>query len=205
MRFLKEHKSVFFLFLVWQISLITFLVFFPKGQEFLFLNDWHRYELDVFFKIITLLGDWPAYLLAFMLFFPILRWKAAVLVLSLAVLVPVISQGAKISFKHPRPGLFFKGKEQFKDIKMVSGVRLHEGLTSFPSGHTLSAFAVGSLLAFAFKERKKKVVLFILLPVLVGLSRVYLIQHFVEDIWMGSIFGFFIALSLYFFFFERER
>jgi membrane-associated phospholipid phosphatase len=184
--------------------LISFLILFPKGQEFLFLNDYHNRRWDVFFKMITLLGDWPAYLLAFLFFFASLRWKSALLVLSMAILVPVLSQSSKAFFKHPRPGLFFKGKEQFNHLRWVSGVTLHKGLTSFPSGHTLSAFTVFSLLAFSFNGRKIQLILFIALPMLVGCSRIYLIQHFVEDVWMGSCMGFLLAFILYYFFVKEN-
>ena len=70
MVFLKNNRFFFTFFAFWQGVLLIYLFYFPKGQEFLFLDRFHHLYLDVFFKSITLLGDWPAYIfaLAFLFF-----------------------------------------------------------------------------------------------------------------------------------------
>lgn len=59
---------------------------------------------------------------------------------------------------------------------------------SFPSGHTTTAFAMFSLLAI-LDDQKGRGVIFLLLAMLAGYSRVYLFQHFVEDVYAGSLVG----------------
>ena len=80
---------------------------------------------------------------------------------------------------------------------MVDGVVLHAGFSSFPSGHTMSAFAVFSLLAFFASHSKRQIFLFVSLAILVAASRVYLIQHFVADVWMGSLLGVMLAYLIF--------
>ena len=85
----------------------------------------------------------------------------------------------------------------FNDLQKVDGVVLHTGFSSFPSGHTLSAFAVFSLLSFFASNSKRQIFLFLSLAILVAASRVYLIQHFIEDVWMGSLIGVMLAYLIF--------
>lgn len=199
MKFLKDNMLFFSLFLFWEIFLLFFIWIFPKGQEFLMLQEIHNEVLDSFFKMITFLGDWPAYLLALFYLYPKFKIKGLLIVCSLSILVPISSHLSKTYFKHPRPSLFFKNNSEFQDVHKIEGVKLHEGLTSFPSGHTLSAFSVFSLLAFYTKKKWMKTLLFLMAAILVGISRVYLLQHFVEDIMMGAFMGIFLAFLIYYF------
>jgi undecaprenyl-diphosphatase len=57
---------------------------------------------------------------------------------------------------------------------------------SFPSGHTLNAFAVGTVVALAFPVSAPLV---LLLSVSVAISRVVLGMHFVSDVVAGSLLG----------------
>lgn len=199
MKFLKDNRLFFSLFLFWEIFLLFFIWIFPKGQEFLMLQEIHNEVLDSFFKMITFLGDWPAYLLALFYLYPKFKIKGLLIVCSLSILVPISSHLSKTYFKHPRPSLFFKNKSEFKDVHKIEGVKLHEGFTSFPSGHTLSAFSVFSLLAFYTKKKWMTTLLFLMAAILVGISRVYLLQHFVEDIMMGAFLGVLLAFLIYYF------
>jgi membrane-associated phospholipid phosphatase len=199
MKFLKDNRLFFSLFLFWEIFLLFFIWIFPKGQEFLMLQEIQNEVLDSFFKMITFLGDWPAYLLALFYLYPKFKIKGLLIVCSLSILVPISSHLSKTYFKHPRPSLFFKNKSEFKDVHKIEGVKLHEGFTSFPSGHTLSAFSVLSLLAFYTKKKWMTTLLFLMVAIFVGISRVYLLQHFVEDIMMGAFLGVFLAFLIYYF------
>ncbi|MFZ4377132.1 MAG: phosphatase PAP2 family protein, partial [Saprospiraceae bacterium] len=187
MVFLKNNRLFFTFFACWQGIVLTYLYFFPKGQEFLILNRFHDSYLDTFFKSITFLGDWPAYIFALAFLFSKLKFRAIYVVLLVSILVPITSYITKAYFKHPRPIHFFQDKPLFEDLQKVDGVVLHAGFSSFPSGHTMSAFAVFSLLAFFASNSKRQIFLFFSLALLVAASRVYLIQHFVEDVWMGSL------------------
>ncbi|MDP4914706.1 MAG: phosphatase PAP2 family protein [Saprospiraceae bacterium] len=197
MVFLKNNRFFFTFFAFWQGILLIYLFFFPKGQEFLLLNRFHHLYLDIFFKSITFLGDWPAYIFALAFLFSKLKFRAFYVVMLVSILVPITSYISKANFKQPRPAHYFQDKPVFNDLQKVDGVVLHTGFSSFPSGHTMSAFAVFSLLAFFASNSKRQIFLFLSLAILVATSRVYLIQHFVEDVWMGSLLGVMLAYIIF--------
>ena len=67
------------------------------------------------------------------------------------------------------------------------------GLKSFPSGHSTSAFSVFLLLTI-LSSKKSWGYFLLLLAVATAYSRVYLAQHFVEDVYAGSLLGTILTL-----------
>jgi undecaprenyl-diphosphatase len=57
---------------------------------------------------------------------------------------------------------------------------------SFPSGHTLSSFAVAKVLSIYFHEYE---LLFMVIAILIALSRLYLYVHYPTDVLAGIILG----------------
>ncbi len=76
-------------------------------------------------------------------------------------------------------------------LKFTQGVEVWSQ-NSFPSGHTSAAFAFAFCLSFWFNTKWLTAIVLIL-AMAVGVSRIYLQQHFLEDITGGSIIGFFSA------------
>lgn len=72
---------------------------------------------------------------------------------------------------------------KFNDIKLLIKKPLSY---SFPSGHTLSSFAVASVLSVFFVEYQ---LIFIGIAFLIALSRIYLYVHYPTDVIAGVIFG----------------
>jgi undecaprenyl-diphosphatase len=65
---------------------------------------------------------------------------------------------------------------------------------SFPSGHAARAMIFGIILGYALSERfPKGCYLLLLYPVLISISRVYVLQHFPMDVIGGSILGALLA------------
>ncbi|HVG25897.1 MAG TPA: phosphatase PAP2 family protein [Thermoanaerobaculia bacterium] len=60
--------------------------------------------------------------------------------------------------------------------------------TSFPSGHTVGAFAIAGVLMFASRNRPLRVVAF-LLALAVGLSRVFAFRHWGSDVFASMTLG----------------
>jgi len=61
---------------------------------------------------------------------------------------------------------------------------------SFPSGHTAAAFCLFTFLAFILTPRYKWLgIVFFILAMLVGYSRLYLAAHFFHDVYFGSLFA----------------
>jgi membrane-associated phospholipid phosphatase len=59
---------------------------------------------------------------------------------------------------------------------------------SFPSGHTVTAFSTAVVLTYLAKN-KNWGVLFLVVAIMVGYSRMYLSEHFFEDVTAGSVLG----------------
>ena len=83
----------------------------------------------------------------------------------------------------------------------IDGVT-HIGFASFPSGHTTSVFALATLLAI-FDGNKKWNSLYLLAAVAVGYSRIYLGQHFLGDVLVGSLIGVVTAVGIHWLFLNK--
>jgi membrane-associated phospholipid phosphatase len=83
-----------------------------------------------------------------------------------------------------RPKLFF---DDFFDLHKVEGIDIH-AQHAFPSGHTATAFTIALIFSLYVKNKNWSFV-FILAALFVGLSRIYLLQHFLVDIYFGSLIG----------------
>ena len=101
-----------------------------------------------------------------------------------------------MAFAHDRPATVLSKTGLLAKVKFVEGVEIYQGATSFPSGHTMSAFAIYGLAAFLFENPTLKAI-FALIAVLIGISRIYLIEHFPEDVLVGAIIGLMIGATVY--------
>jgi membrane-associated phospholipid phosphatase len=88
-----------------------------------------------------------------------------------------------------RPTGFFK---DIADLYLVPGVKQH-CCKSFPSGHTATAFSSMICFVIALRPNIAKV-LCLVIACLIAFSRVYLSQHFLIDIFVGSLIGTIIAI-----------
>ncbi len=93
----------------------------------------------------------------------------------------------------PRPAKYFENKHE---LRLVEGVKMNM-INSFPSGHTTSAFACFGFLAFIVVHNWAKLLCFIAAGI-AGYSRIYLSQHFLEDVVAGAALGTSIAILSYF-------
>lgn len=64
--------------------------------------------------------------------------------------------------------------------------------TSFPSGHTVGAFALAGVLAFGARSRTLRIVA-LLLAALVGLSRILAFRHWASDVTASAVIGLAVA------------
>jgi membrane-associated phospholipid phosphatase len=163
---------------------IVFLYLFPKKEGFLLLNGLHSPTFDVLFKYLTYLGDgWFALAVIVLLTIKKLQW--GILTLWAFIFSGAITQALK-NFVFDdvfRPALSV-GTDA---IHMVEGVEMNHYL-SFPSGHSTSASALFFSLAL-INHNKKLGALYFALAFLAAYSRIYLSQHFPEDVLVGSLIG----------------
>jgi membrane-associated phospholipid phosphatase len=166
------------------------------------MNANHTEFGDFFFRFWTEFGGgWlPFVFIGLLLLY---RYSYALYLLSAQVAGGIVSLIAKRIFDEPRPLLYFQ--ENFSDIALplVEGVRMYK-VHSFPSGHTITGFALFFGLALIVKNKWLKL-LFFLMAGLVGYSRVYLSQHFAIDIFVGSAIGILSAWACYPFLVKMEQ
>lgn len=192
---LKENKAFLIPVLIFIIAGIIFLSSFHKEEIHLWINQQNSPFFDYFFTYITHLGDgWIFPTGIILLTFVKWRYVLGLLLASLITLVLIGGLKNMVYNEIPRPVKYFEGKVE---LRLVDGVKMNL-MKSFPSGHTTAAFAFWGFMALLIKNKKFKFIFFSI-AALAAYSRMYLSQHFLEDIVAGSILGLFISLSVYYF------
>jgi membrane-associated phospholipid phosphatase len=183
------------------LSGIVLILVSSKSETHLFINSFHNSFFDRFFTLVTNLGEGPIVVLVFIILLTV-RFRYAIIVGASNVLSALITQGLKhtVFADFVRPKKFFQGVH---DLYFVPGVENWE-FNSFPSGHTTCAFALYFSLALIAEKPLYKLLLFFV-AITVGYSRVYLSQHFFEDVYAGSIVGAGTAFLVHWWLERRER
>lgn len=165
------------------IILLTFSV----AEIHLAVNEHNNSFLDFIMPVVTLGADGWTIVVACLLMFAWNR-KAGLFISLSCLLTSAITWVLKSTLFNgqPRPKWYFTNVEQF-DLHYVPGVEnwLYD---SFPSGHTTVAFAFFFSIAICLRQRKIASLLF-LAAIAVGYSRIYLSQHFLLDVFFGSLIG----------------
>lgn len=158
------------------------------------MNPWHYRPLNYIFRVFTILGDGLFIIsLAVLLFFLKKRFLS-IMVISGYVLSGIPVQIIKTYIDAARPAVFLK---EMNYSHFVEGVTLHN-YNSFPSGHTASAFALAVILSISLNNKWSGLIL-LFLAAMVGYSRIYLSQHFMEDVFVGSLVGVLSGVATYLF------
>lgn len=203
-------------YIILLMYVIGLLLVYPKLELHLLLNSCHTSFQDTFFKYYSMLAEGPLYVLALLPLF----WKKVRMILFFALCEltgGAVLQLLKHLFSAERPVSVF-ALHQDMMFPVVEGVELHEG-NSFPSGHAFTFFVFFTccalFLAYYYRNRIKQnsvgtwaplslsLLALLLLAALGAYSRVYLSQHFLVDVCVGSIIG--VVTPCLFFYFGRNR
>lgn len=182
--FLKPFKYFIVPYCVIVLFALICLVVSSKAQLFLWINSKHSIFFDFIFSNTTYIGDgWCFGIFLVIVFFFVKRklFYLGVVIFAATSLVSTIFKRL-IFYDALRPLSWFKNP---KLIHFVDGVTVYNS-NSFPSGHTITAFALALYITYLIKN-KGYGVLFLFLAIMVGYSRIYLGQHFFADVTFGSI------------------
>ncbi len=184
---LYKNRYFFIPYLIFLLICSTLLIVFSRADLHIFSNEANSRFFDSFFKYATYLGDGAMIAVLFViLLFVKYRYAFVFLAASLSTAL-IVNVFKKIVFHDMyRPSKYFELFGNYK-LHLIEGVRLHS-LQSFPSGHTATAFNLFLMMALIVKNNVLKLVFFII-AVCVAYSRVYLSQHFLIDITVGSVVG----------------
>lgn len=182
-------KTRYFL-LPWVVFLLVagiVLLTFSVSEIHLAVNTRNSDFLDWLMPYVTLGADGWTIVVACLLMFAWHR-RAAIFISLSCLLSSSVTWLLKTTWFYgtPRPKYYFTNVEQF-DLHYVPGVEnwLYD---SFPSGHTTVAFAFFFSIALCLRP-KKIAFLFFIAALSVGYSRIYLSQHFLLDVFFGSVIG----------------
>lgn len=211
--FMKKTLSIYgSAYLVLLIIVLGMLYVYPKLELHLMLNAYHTRMQDTFFKYYSMLAEGPLYVLALL---PLL-WKKIGMTVFFALCE--LSGGAVLQilkhlFSFERPVSAFENCSNMM-LPLVQGVDMHHS-NSFPSGHASTFFVFCTccalILAYYYHQKnkpldhKKEILLNVSLLLLLTLaalgaySRIYLSQHFLSDVCMGSIIGFTTPCLIFYF------
>jgi len=186
---IRQIKPLFVPYLLILLACLCVKILFTKEQIYFTVNSWHFDFGDFFFAWYTHMGDGLTCVI-FTLILLCFNYRWGFLMGTSYVVTSLLAQVLKFIFNAPRPIIYFKN--EVSRMYLVKGVEMLE-LHSFPSGHSISAFSAGVVLTY-IAPKKSWGILFLILAVLVGYSRMYLSEHFFEDVTVGSAIGVFITI-----------
>ena len=196
MSFIHDNRLFFLCFIVFAVGGAILLEYLPQGEEIIWLSRHRSTVADAFFRGVTMMGEgYIFFAVGFVFLF--LRRRDWIWSSVLGLLVMLTAYAAKSWFSHDRPYAWFQKMGQWAAVTPVPGVEMHSGDTSFPSGHTMAAFAIYSFLAFTVAPKRGWPLLFFAVALAVGVSRIYLVQHFWKDVYFGALIGVALAWGVY--------
>lgn len=165
-----------------------------KGELVLILNELHTPYGNDFFMVTTLMGEYIGLIAVFLAIAMFSTKRNVAIFLVTVVLTLLLSQGFKhlVFNSEHRPSFFFENLEQ------IEGLTRHKH-NSFPSGHTAMAFALYTILAIAIPKKGVQLTCAVV-ATLTGISRVYLGQHYLNDIVTGAILGMLTTVTVVYLF-----
>lgn len=190
---LSSNRAFLIPYLLFVLIATILLLFTKKGDFLMFLNSHHNIYLDYFYKYITNLGE-GYFFLIIIIFLGLYRVKYFVQGLIMFIFTGIFTQILKHIFEYPRPITYFADTVY---LNFVDGVTVHS-FNSFPSGHTTSTFTIFIFFSFLVRNSLLKFSFFII-ALNVAISRIYLVQHFLEDIYVGSMIGTVFSIIMYYY------
>ncbi len=181
---LRSIRSLLIPYLVVLCICLIIKLIYSRQEIYFAVNGIFSPIGDFLAPFLTDLGNgWFAVAIAAVL--ALFNYRKAFIAATSYAVTSVAAQLLKYIFDQPRPALYFRDQlSRIHFVKDVDILKLH----SFPSGHTVSAFTLAVLFTY-WSKNKAWGPLFLLAALFVGYSRMYLSEHFFEDVVAGSVIG----------------
>ncbi len=187
---LNKYRGFFIPYLIFLLLAGAFILIYTREETHIILNQFLTPWLNVFFKYYTHLGDgMMLFTISIILLF--IRFRYAFFLGITGIVSGLFTNFLKNYFFDDvdRPYFYFRyyyqGDFNPELVLPESAMNIHH---SFPSGHTTGAFCLFVGIMFIVNKSNRAWVFFVL-AFLGGYSRVYLSQHFLVDIYVGSLIG----------------
>ncbi len=199
---MKSKIGVYYNLGLRTIWLFAFAIIFLNNKIELHstFNKFHTTILDNLAPILTNVGD-GFFLILIAVVFLFIELRISILFF----ISFLITSGLVQFLKHfvfdgmMRPMYFFQNDSSFHTIEGFS----YHFYNSFPSGHATSCFVLFTILAYYFTSKISLQILFLVCAITFALTRVYLSQHFLNDVLAGSIIGTLSTHYLWIFLYPR--
>ena len=194
-----DFRSRSFVLLVAAFVIVTLLVYYQVTEEFdqatirYFDSISGNPALDLFMQSITEIGD-VFYTLIFAIALILIKRtrRIGITIMILIVVSTILTGYIKCGVDRDRPDIEFSGFPFPLPIEPDTFSLFCEGgfNASFPSGHTVRALIFGIILGYALSDRfPRGCYLLLLYPILMAISRIYILEHYPMDIIGGAILG----------------
>jgi membrane-associated phospholipid phosphatase len=186
---LQRIRLFFILYLILLSCCLFIKLIYTRQDVYFAVNGLNSLPADFIAPYITGIGNgWTIIILSAV--FALFNYRAAFLIITGYAVTSLWVQIIKNIVKAPRPRLYFQ--DQLSRIHFVKGQYV-DIYNSFPSGHTVTVFSA-TVTAVYLCKNKNWSILFLLIAVAVGYSRMYLSEHFFEDVMAGSVIGVFLTI-----------
>ena len=154
-------------------------------------------SLDLFMQYVNESGDVFNMLIfgIILLIIPKTR-RIGITLMILIVLATLLTGYIKCGVDRDRPDFEYDGASFPVSISRDTFALFCEGGfdASYPSGHAARAMIIGVILGYALSERfPRGAYLMFLYPVMISLSRIYVLQHYPMDVIGGAVIGVMLA------------
>ena len=202
-KWIFDIRSRSFVLSVLAFLFVTILVYWEVTQEFdesvslYFQSIAGNVALDLTMQSISEIGD-VYYMLIFAIVLLIIKKtrRIGLALMILLVLATLLTGYIKCGVDRDRPSLDFEGTPFPIELSQDTFALFCEGSfnASYPSGHAARATIFGVILGFALSQRfPRGCYLLLLYPLLMSISRIYVIHHFPMDVIGGTILGIMLA------------
>ncbi len=200
---LFDIRSRSFVLLTILFLILSSFVYFGVTESFdqsvisFFSQNVGNPTLDIITQYITESGD-VFNMMVFaivMLIIPKTR-RIGITLMILIVLSTLLTGYIKCGVDRDRPDFEYEGVPFPVEISRDTYALFCEGSfnASYPSGHAARAMIIGIILGYALSERfPRGAYLMFLYPVMISISRIYVLQHFPMDVIGGAVIGVLLA------------
>jgi len=189
---LKKNTAFFLPYFIFLLAGGLVLSIWSKTDIHLYINNFHSPLADLFFSNWTNLGL-GIMIIPLSLILAFIRFRYMIITVIGFLITVIINDSLKFIFHAPRPLTVFTQLHQ--SLYLVPNVKMYNW-DSFPSGHSATGFCMFCLLALYTKNNLLKGIFFVI-ALLIAYSRMYLSEHFLQDVYTASIIGVCIALFTY--------